>query len=98
MCMILHFSFVIISDEQKLSITPSLEANYNVTSMFETAEEFFTSIGWEKLPKQFWQKSMLVKPKGLNVTCHASAWDFGVRNGPDNETDVRYVLKTILIF
>ena len=75
-----------------------MEARYNVNMMFETAEEFFNSIGWRKLPKQFWTKSMLIKPKGLNVTCHASAWDFGVKNGPYTEEDVRFVLLTIKKF
>ena len=96
-CFIFLFLFYFV-DEQKLSITPALEAKYNVTTMFKTAEEFFMSIGWRKLPKQFWRKSMLVKPKGLNVTCHASAWDFGVKNGPDNEEDVRYVCNCIKLF
>ena len=74
-------------DEPKLDITPELKKKHNVTTMFETAEEFFMSIGWQKLPKQFWTKSMLEKPPGRNVTCHASAWDFSVkRNG---EEDVR---------
>ncbi|XP_066914315.1 angiotensin-converting enzyme-like [Clytia hemisphaerica] len=81
-------------NEPKLDITPALQKDYDVDKMFKTAEEFFTSIGWQKLPKQFWTKSMLVKPEGRNVTCHASAWDFGVRNGPDNEPDVRVKMCT----
>ncbi len=51
----------------------------NVTGVFKKAEDFFTSIGWEKLPDSFWTKSMLEKPKdGRNVVCHASAWDFAI--------------------
>ena len=79
---------VLFLDEPKLDITPALQNNDNVTTMFTRAEEFFTSIGWRKLPKQFWNKSMLVKPD-RNVTCHASAWDFGIKNGPLMEEDVR---------
>ena len=63
--------------------------NYNVVDMFKKAEEFFVSIGWQKLPTVFWKKSMLVQPPDRNVTCHASASDFGIKvNG---EPDVRFV-------
>jgi len=81
----LLFSFH--ADEPKLDINTALQENYNVTTMFVAAEEFFTSLGWTQLPPQFWKKSMLTKPKGLNVTCHASAWDFGVVR--DGNKDVR---------
>ena len=60
--------------------------------MFVKAEEFFTSIGWMKLPAGYWTKSMLEKPTdGRSVVCHASAWDFAVKN-PD--PDVRYVMTS----
>ena len=63
--------------------------NYNVVDMFKKAEEFFVSIGWRKLPTSFWKKSMLVQPPDRNVTCYASAWNFGIKvNG---EPDVRFV-------
>ncbi|XP_067100399.1 angiotensin-converting enzyme [Osmerus mordax] len=53
-----------------------LEQGYNSTHMFRVAEEFFTSLGLIKMPDKFWEKSMLEKPEGREVVCHASAWDF----------------------
>ena len=49
--------------------------------MYQVAEEFFTSIGLERMPASFWTNSMLVKPDDRDVVCHASAWDFN--NGTD---------------
>ncbi|KAL2078213.1 hypothetical protein ACEWY4_025898 [Coilia grayii] len=49
---------------------------YNATHMFRVAEEFFTSLGLKEMPQEFWDESMLEKPEGREVVCHASAWDF----------------------
>ncbi len=38
-------------------------------------ERFFGSLGFEPLPATFWERSMLVRPPGREVVCHASAWD-----------------------
>ena len=38
-------------------------------------ERFFTSLGFEPLPKTFWERSLFVKPRDREVVCHASAWD-----------------------
>lgn len=54
----------------------SSSQGYNATRMFRVAEEFFTSLGLENMPEEFWEGSMLVKPEGREVVCHASAWDF----------------------
>lgn len=50
--------------------------NYTALQMFRTAEEFFKSLGLKPMPQTFWDKSMIVKPEGRDVVCHASAWDF----------------------
>ncbi|KAH9488846.1 hypothetical protein Btru_058675 [Bulinus truncatus] len=56
--------------------------NYNALKMFQTADEFFQSLGLIPMPPEFWNKSMLERPKdGREVVCHASAWDF--YNGKD---------------
>jgi len=52
--------------------------------MFQTAEEFFTSLGLKKMPQEFWDKSIIVKPADREIVCHASAWDFY------NRKDFRY--------
>ncbi|KAL8605177.1 hypothetical protein ACOMHN_031118 [Nucella lapillus] len=66
-----------------LDVTPNMvKQNYTVRKLFETADEFFTSLGLEPMPKAFWDDSMFEKPKdGREVVCHASAWDY--RNGVD---------------
>jgi peptidyl-dipeptidase A len=41
----------------------------------KTGERFYTSLGFAPLPKTFWERSLLVRPKDRDVVCHASAWD-----------------------
>lgn len=64
-------------DKPNLDVTKEMDRQgYNATHMFRVAEEFFTSLGLEPMPQEFWDESMLVKPEGREVVCHASAWDF----------------------
>jgi peptidyl-dipeptidase A len=51
--------------------------------MVEFGENFFTSLGFPKLPDTFWQRSLLARPRDRDVVCHASAWDI------DYDQDVR---------
>ena len=51
--------------------------------MVRYGERFFMSLGFEPLPKTFWERSLFVKPKDRDVVCHASAWDV------DNDNDLR---------
>ncbi len=51
--------------------------------MVRIGERFFTSLGFEPLPKTFWERSLFVKPRDREVVCHASAWDI------DNVDDLR---------
>jgi peptidyl-dipeptidase A len=43
--------------------------------MVRAGERFYTSLGFEPLPKTFWARSLFVRPKDRDVVCHASAWD-----------------------
>ena len=43
--------------------------------MVRYGESFFTSLGFEKLPATFWERSMFTKPADRDVVCHASAWN-----------------------
>ena len=43
--------------------------------MVRIGERFFTSLGFEPLPKTFYERSLFVKPQDREVVCHASAWD-----------------------
>ncbi|KAI1887172.1 hypothetical protein AGOR_G00203390 [Albula goreensis] len=65
-------------DATQVDATPAMVAQgWNATKMFQTSDDFFTSVGLEPMPQEFWDKSMLVKPAdGRKVVCHASAWDF----------------------
>lgn len=58
--------------------------NYTADKMFHLAEEFFQSIGFDGMTDTFWEKSMITKPDGREVVCHASAEDFY------EENDYRY--------
>jgi peptidyl-dipeptidase A len=43
--------------------------------MVRYGERFFSSLGFDPLPKTFWERSLFVKPRDREVVCHASAWD-----------------------
>lgn len=57
--------------------------NTDARQMVRYGEGFFTSLGFDKLPDTFWQRSLFTKPQDREVVCHASAWDI------DNQKDVR---------
>jgi peptidyl-dipeptidase A len=59
-----------------LDVSAALEAQkWDAVRMVKTGERFFTSMGLPSLPKTFWERSMLTKPRDREVVCHASAWD-----------------------
>ncbi|HEX6909819.1 MAG TPA: M2 family metallopeptidase, partial [Longimicrobium sp.] len=49
--------------------------NLDAKAMTRFGEGFFTSLGFDKLPETFWERSLFLQPKDRNVVCHASAWD-----------------------
>jgi peptidyl-dipeptidase A len=51
------------------------QQRYDPVKMAKRAEGFFSSLGLDPLPKTFWERSMLTKPRDREVVCHASAWD-----------------------
>ena len=53
---------------------------WDAVRMTQSAESFYTSLGFPKLPPTFWERSMLVRPRDRDVVCHASAWDMGEPN------------------
>jgi peptidyl-dipeptidase A len=61
---------------------------YDPVRMFKTGEGFYTSLGFDPLPKTFWDRSQIVKPRDREVVCHASAWDV------DNQDDLRIKMCT----
>ncbi|MCL4148881.1 UNVERIFIED_CONTAM: hypothetical protein GTU68_050374 [Idotea baltica] len=64
------------------------EKGYTAIKMVETGEAFFTSLGLDPLPQTFWERSMIVRPEGREVQCHASAWDL------DDADDIRIKMCT----
>ena len=72
-----------------VDITKLLEKNkYTQKQMVETAETFFTSLGFEPLPQTFWERSLITKPEDREVVCHASAWNL------DDIDDIRIKMCT----
>ncbi|MEO8875506.1 MAG: M2 family metallopeptidase, partial [Polyangiaceae bacterium] len=43
--------------------------------MVKMGESFFTSLGFDNLPKTFWERSLFTRPRDRDVVCHASSWD-----------------------
>jgi peptidyl-dipeptidase A len=65
-------------------LTELLKAkNLDAQGMVKFGENFYKSLGFEPLPKTFWERSLFTKPADRDVVCHASAWDL------DNKDDVR---------
>jgi peptidyl-dipeptidase A len=72
-----------------IDLTARLVANrYDAKKMVQTGEGFFSSLGFAPLPETFWQRSMITRPQGRDVVCHASAWDL------DNKDDIRIKMCT----
>ena len=44
--------------------------------MFKLSEKFFVSLGLKPMTPEFWNNSIIEKPKDREMVCHASAWDF----------------------
>ncbi|CAL1529680.1 unnamed protein product [Lymnaea stagnalis] len=62
----------------KIDVTDEMvRQNYTALRIFQTADDFFKSLGMIPMPETFWEKSLFEKPKdGRQVVCHPSAWDF----------------------
>ena len=57
--------------------------NYSPQEMVRSAEDFYVSLGMERLPDTFWERSMFSAPADREVVCHASAWNL------DGDDDLR---------
>ena len=57
-----------------------VDDGYDATKMMKTGEDFYSSIGLAPLPQTFWERSMIVRPEGREVVCHASAWNLDARD------------------
>ncbi|MBW8303183.1 MAG: M2 family metallopeptidase, partial [Brevundimonas sp.] len=61
---------------------------FDAGKMVKTGENFYVSMGLDPLPQTFWERSMITRPEGREVVCHASAWDL------DNLEDIRIKMCT----
>src|SRR5437762_3525634 len=62
-------------DKPSLDVTDNMkEQNYTVRQMYNISNEFYKSLGLIPLPETFFNLSMLEKPSGREVICHATAW------------------------
>ena len=67
-----------------LDVTKALEKQkYDAVRITQSAEAFYVSLGFPKLPQTFWERSLLMQPRDRDVQCHASAWHM------DSKEDVR---------
>lgn len=67
-----------------LDVTSALKKQkYDAVRIVQSAENFYVSLGFAKLPQTFWERSLLTKPRDRDVQCHASAWHM------DSKEDVR---------
>jgi peptidyl-dipeptidase A len=74
-----------------LDVTDSMKAqNYTVRKIFNMSDEFFQSLGMQKMPDVFWKKSMFERPENRSVVCHASAHSLY------NKDDVRIKMCTTI--
>jgi peptidyl-dipeptidase A len=62
--------------QPSLDVTRRLQAKKtDARQMVKMGEAFFVSLGFDKLPDTFWDRSLFTRPKDRDVVCHASAWD-----------------------
>ena len=59
------------------------QKDLDAVEMTKVGEQFFSSLGFDPLPKTFWERSQFTKPADREVVCHASAWNV------DNVDDLR---------
>ncbi|KAK7076476.1 hypothetical protein SK128_016579 [Halocaridina rubra] len=64
-------------NKTSVDVTPTMKRlGYTPRRMFELSEEFFVSLNLTRMPTKFWEHSIIQKPEGRELVCHASAWDF----------------------
>ena len=67
--------------EAALDVSKALrDKKLDAKAMVRMGEDFFVSLGFDKLPDTFWERSLFTKPADRKVVCHASAWDVNFNN------------------
>lgn len=72
--------------ENILDITKALrEKNYTVQDMIKRAEDYYVSLGFPSMPREFWENSVFTKRNSSDGNCHAAAVDMW------NDSDYRMI-------
>uniref|UniRef100_A0A8C3TSL7 Angiotensin-converting enzyme n=1 Tax=Catharus ustulatus TaxID=91951 RepID=A0A8C3TSL7_CATUS len=66
-------------NKPNIDVTSAMvEQNWDPLKIFQSAEDFFVSIGLYHMTEGFWNNSMLIEPTdNRKVVCHPTAWDLG---------------------
>lgn len=70
-----------------------IKQGYTPTKIFQSAEEFFTSLGLPPMSPEFWRNSIIQKPSDIYTQCTASAWDFCNNVGMIKSSQIVGILK-----
>ena len=67
--------------------TPEIQ-KLEIDEMYEMSQDFFASLGFWNMTDTFWKESVRQKKEGVEMVCHASAWDFmaGPGDGDDGSS------------
>jgi peptidyl-dipeptidase A len=77
-------------DVHETDVTEEMKKqNWDVKKLFTMAEEFYTSLGLDRMTDTFWEKSMLIRPEDRDVQCHASSSDFYTAEDDKTKDDFR---------
>lgn len=69
-------------EEWTVDITQEMQKKgWTPLKMFQVSEEFFASLGLGNMTDKFWAKSVIERLPGVEMNCHASAWDFYTGQG-----------------
>jgi len=63
--------------------------DFSPQEMVRSAENFYVSLGMERLPDTFWERSQFSKPADREVVCHASAWNLDA----DDDLRIKMCIK-----
>jgi peptidyl-dipeptidase A len=64
-----------------VDVTKLLESHkVDALGMVKIGERFYTSLGFDPLPKTFWERSLFTQPRDRDVVCHASAWSIDYKD------------------
>lgn len=70
-----------------------LEQKYTVRKMFQLAEDFFISLGFQPMTNVFWNKSVIERPlQDVHMSCHPTSYDIGAKD------DFRLHIQNVISF